>query len=204
MDLAHSHGVPAITSTADEIAKQVGARDHQGVMAKMPEYPYSELSTLLKRLPEEPFLLLLDGIQDPFNFGAILRSAEVFGVNGIIVPNASQARVTPQVVRSSAGAVHWIPIAETPDVSSAVSTLQEKGIRVIAADGASDQLLFEVDYIGSICLLIGNEGTGIDPKLVQQTDAAVRIPQSGNTESLNAAVATGVLCYEVNRQRVGT
>jgi 23S rRNA (guanosine2251-2'-O)-methyltransferase len=179
-----------------------GARDHQGLIALMPPYPYAPFEKLLQLLPERPLLIVLDHIQDPHNLGSILRSAEVFGVDGVVVPEVGQAAITPHVVRSSAGAVNRVSIAQVSDLAAAATALSDqRQVHLLVAAGDADASIEATDLRGGIAFVIGNEGSGVDPELRRVAAGAVRIPQCGRTESLNAAVAAGVLLYEARRQR---
>jgi 23S rRNA (guanosine2251-2'-O)-methyltransferase len=189
----------------DTLTGRCRSVEHQGLIAKMPEFPYADLEACLTAAPEgserAPLLVILDSIQDPFNFGAILRSAEVFGAAGIVVGRQNQSNITPHVSRSSAGAVNHLPVARVSDLVEAVKALQSRGYAVIGAAGESDREVTQIDLRRPIALVIGNEGAGLAPDIRGACDELVRIPQIGRTESLNAAVAAGILCYEVQRQR---
>ena len=186
---------------ADELTRRCGGLAHQGLMAKMPPYPYAEVEAVLEAGGAAPFFLVLDGIQDPFNFGAILRSADVFGVRGVFVRVEGQSEVTMQVARSSAGAVNHVRIARVSDLAALLGTLRSRGVKTLAATGEATQTVGECGLTGACAVVIGNEGEGVSEGVLSACDERVRIPQSGHVESLNAAVAAGVLCYEVQRQR---
>jgi 23S rRNA (guanosine2251-2'-O)-methyltransferase len=170
-------------------------------MAKMPPFPFADLRNVLDRAKSPAFFVILDGIQDPFNFGAILRSADVFGADGVFVPEENQSDVTVQVARSSAGAVNHVPISRVHDLGDLLRRLREKGVMSVAAAGAAAKSAADFDLTAPCALIIGNEGIGVRDEVLQACDAQIRIPQAGHVESLNAAVAAGVLCYEVQRQR---
>jgi len=194
-------GVRVIRESSEALTKLCGKSEHQGWVAKMPEYPYSTLDELLSNLSLSPFFILLDAIQDPFNFGSILRSAEVFGVDGVIVAREHQAKVSIHVARSSVGAVNWLPIAEVDDLVAAADQLQKTGLNLVAATEKGTLAPSKSPFDQPTVLMIGNEGTGIRDELLKRVSAQVAIPQSGHIQSLNAAVAAGILCYEVQRQR---
>jgi 23S rRNA (guanosine2251-2'-O)-methyltransferase len=199
--LAAGLSIPVEMRTAGELTRRCGGLAHQGLMAKMPPFPYADPDAVIEAGGAAPLFLVLDGIQDPFNFGAILRSAEVFGVQGVFVPSANQSEVTVQVARSSAGAVNHLPIAQAADLAGLLETLRSGGVKCVAATGAARQALGDCDLTGPCAVVIGNEGTGVRREVVAACDEQVRIPQAGRVESLNAAVAAGILCYEVQRQR---
>jgi len=200
-DTAARLGIEIVEAAAESMTRRCGGLAHQGLMAQMPPFPYADVDAVLNDGGEAAFFMVLDGVQDPFNFGAILRSADVFGATGVFVPAANQSDVTVQVARSSAGAVNYVPIAQAPDLVELLSRLRDRGVRSVAATGEAQRTLHESDLTGPVALVIGNEGIGIRAELLAACDEQVRIPQSGHVESLNAAVAAGILCYEVQRQR---
>lgn len=199
--LADRHDIPVVESDTAALTRRCGGLAHQGLLARMPPFTYADADQLLDDAPAPAFFVILDGIQDPFNFGAILRSADVFGAAGVFVPSVSQSEVTVQVARSSAGAVNHVPIAQVSDLSELLSKLRHRGVRSIAASGSAELEVSECDLRAPCALVIGNEGTGVRPDVLSACDLRVRIPQSGHIDSLNAAVAAGILCYEVQRQR---
>jgi 23S rRNA (guanosine2251-2'-O)-methyltransferase len=201
--LAAERSIPIAIETTDRLRQLCGASDHQGHLARMKPFPFASVDDLLAGLSANPLLALLDGIQDPHNFGAIVRSAEVLGVEGIVVPQARQSDVTAIVARSSAGAVNHLPLARAEHLADAARRLREQhGVRIIAADHRAQRLPFEHDWTVPSAVIIGNEAAGVSQTLRQVCDDVVRIPQSGRTESLNAAVAAGILFYEIRRQRL--
>lgn len=184
-----------------ELTRRCGSLEHQGLMAKMPPFPYRTLTDVIEGASQTPLILVLDRVQDPHNLGAIIRSAEVFGVDGIVIGTRSQCGVTAAVVRSSAGAIIHVPVAQVDDLAAAVCELSRRSIHVVSSSAESDIDLTEADFRQPAALLIGNEGTGIDAALLEASDIIIRIPQSGRVGSLNAAVAAGILLYEARRQR---
>lgn len=203
-ELARERGVPTLRGSATELTRLSGTSEHQGYLARMPPFPYFTSEELLANRLAEPFFLLLDGVQDPFNFGAIIRSAEVLGCDGIIVPERGQAEVNSHVVRASAGAVNFLPIARAQDLVAIATELRETGLTLVAASEKGDLSPSECDLRGPLALVIGNEGSGIRPELLERCDRSIRIPQSGRVGSLNAAVAAGILLYEAHRQRAAS
>lgn len=175
--------------------------EHQGLIARMPEYPYLSTDELIGNLSDQSFLLVLDGIQDAFNFGACLRCAEVFGVDAVLIGTKGQTGVNSQVVRSSSGAIHHIPIARDQDLTQALEKIQSAGVSLLAATEKAEKMLPTSDLRGAIAILVGNEGTGIAPERMKLVSDRVSIPQRGIVQSLNAAVATGIVLYEAVRQR---
>ena len=199
--LAESLKVPLRDSDSETLDRYCGRNEHQGLLARMPDYPYADAAPLLKQLTDRSFVLLLDRIQDPFNFGAILRSAEIFGVNAVFVPNREQARVSVHVARSSSGAINHIAIAEVESLSEAVQALKERGLKIVGASEKAEREPACSDFTHGVAVIIGNEGAGPNEELLSLCDEQLRIPQSGQVGSLNAAVAAGIFCYEVARQR---
>lgn len=199
--LAEERGVVYKIAPSDELAKLCKSQEHQGYLAKMPPYPYDDLNSFEKRWPKNPLLLVLDGIQDPYNFGAILRSADVLGVDAVLIGAQNQVRVTSQVARSSAGAVNHLPILRVSDLPDVLKLWKERGIKVYGASEKSTMPLYQMDFTRPTALIIGNEGAGIRAGLLAMCDQRITIPQFGHVESLNAAVSAGILLYEVSRQR---
>ncbi|MDA7503970.1 23S rRNA (guanosine(2251)-2'-O)-methyltransferase RlmB [bacterium] len=190
-----------LADDAAEIENLIHARDHQGMAANMTEFPTVALDELMEGLPENPFLLLLDRVQDPFNFGSILRSADLFGVNGIIIGESEQVGVTSHVARSSVGAVNYLNIATVASLPETVQTLLEKSYQIVAATEKGTSSPSQIDLQKPVAIVIGNEGKGIQHELLALCNQRCAIPQVGHIDSLNAAVAAGILCYEVHRQR---
>jgi len=199
--LADERSVPVKVETNEALSQLCGSADHQGLIAKMPPFPYADVDEILERPTAVSMFLVLDRIQDPFNFGAILRSAEVLGVDAVFVGQKNQSAVTSLVVRSSAGAVNHLPIAQVASLSDLAQRLKSSGIQLVGTSLDTEAELFQADFTKPTALLIGNEGSGIDDGLLQMCDSLVKIPQVGRTESLNAAVASGIVLYEVARQR---
>jgi 23S rRNA (guanosine2251-2'-O)-methyltransferase len=156
---------------------------------------------VLQKLGPGKFVLILSGIQDPFNFGSILRSADLFAVDAVIVPERGQAEVSAHVVRSSVGAVNYLDIVQSDSLAQTCRSVRTRGLRLIAATEAGGKIPESVNLRNGVGIIIGNEGGGIDEELLELCDERIRIPQSGHVGSLNAAVAAGILCYEVRRQR---
>ena len=175
--------------------------EHQGYLARMADFPYSDEHGVLAGLPPAPFCVVLDGIQDPYNFGAIARSAEVFGVDAVFIGTTGQVGVTSMVARSSAGAVNRVPIVRVNELDVLVEGLRQRGLRVVAASEKAEGVLMDQDFTRGSAIIVGNEGCGVRASLLERCDLRVRIPQVGKIGSLNAAVAASVFFYEVRRQR---
>lgn len=175
---------------------------HQGIMALLPAIEYVEIEDILdaaKEAGHPPFVLILDSIQDPHNFGAILRSAEAVGVDGIIIPKRRAVSVTGTVAKASAGAVLYSRIARVANLSQAVETLKKAGVWIAGAEMDGDEME-KAPLEGAIALIVGNEGEGISPLLKKNCDFLVSIPMQGQLNSLNASIAAAVLMYEKRRQ----
>ncbi|MCA9031621.1 MAG: 23S rRNA (guanosine(2251)-2'-O)-methyltransferase RlmB [Planctomycetaceae bacterium] len=195
--------IPCHDCSASELEQLLNRRDHQGCAARMPDFPYSDWEKVLTDLTESESacVLVLDRIQDPHNFGAILRSAEIFGAAAVIVPEREQSGVNSQVVRSSAGAVNHLPLVRMPSLVDAVKQLQQVRFRAVAGSEKATCAPANEQLTGRIVLVVGNEGVGPSADLMECCDSLVAIPQSGQVDSLNVAVAAGILLYEVARQR---
>jgi 23S rRNA (guanosine2251-2'-O)-methyltransferase len=199
--LAIKGGVTPRVDDHEALTRLCHTAEHQGYLARMTDFPYWDEDAVLAGLPPVPFCVILDGIQDPFNLGAIVRSAEVFGVDALFMAETGQVGVTSMVVRSSAGAVNRLPIVRVPGLEAVVTRLRERGLRVVAASEKGGVALKDYDFTRGSAVIIGNEGRGVSPALTALCDASVGIPQVGQIGSLNAAVAASVFFYEVRRQR---
>ncbi|MFL0270172.1 23S rRNA (guanosine(2251)-2'-O)-methyltransferase RlmB [Candidatus Clostridium radicumherbarum] len=181
------------------------SKAHQGVIAIVTPYDYFEVSDILKYAEEKnekPFILILDEIEDPHNFGAIIRSAEVCGVHGIIIPKRRNVGITPIVYKTSAGAVQHMKIAKVTNINAVIDDLKERGLWVYGADMDGENYCYEVDFSGAAALVIGSEGKGISKLTKSKCDVLTKIPMRGNINSLNASVAGGIMMYEVMKQRL--
>ena len=178
--------------------------NYQGVIAVVPPFDYCEVEDILecaKKRNEEPFILILDGIEDPHNLGSIIRTAETAGVHGIIIPKRRAASVNSTVNKTSAGAVEYMKIARVTNISDTISRLKENGIWICGTDINTDTYYYEQDLTGPIGIVIGNEGSGISNKVKNNCDFLVKIPMKGKITSLNASVSTGIVIYEALKQR---
>lgn len=203
VSLAMRSNLQATAVRDEEITKQCRSDEHQGLAARMPPFPYLSMQDLISGLPVHPVLVMLDRVHDSFNFGAIVRSADVLGIDGAIVGTREQAQVNSLSARSSAGAVNHVPIAQTEDLCSTVEMLANRGFQIIGTSDRATESIFETDFRRPTLLVIGNEGRGIQPALESLCTRFVQIPVLGKTNSLNAAVSAGILFYEVVRQRRG-
>lgn len=176
---------------------------HQGVIAFAASYNYADVEDILaiaEKKGEPPFLILLDGIEDPHNLGAIIRTANLAGAHGVIIPKRRAAGLTATVARTSAGAINFTPVAQVANLTQTMEELKKKNIWFVCADmGGTD--MYDLNMTGGIGLVIGNEGKGVSRLVSQTCDMIASIPMQGDIDSLNASVACGVLAYEIVRQR---
>lgn len=189
----------------EERINRITRKNHQGVVAFLSAVSYHSLSHIVPELYEEgitPFIVVLDGITDVRNFGAIARTCECAGVNAIVIPERGSVSVGADAVKTSAGALMSLPVCRERSLSSAVKFLKECGYTIVAATEKSDTRYTEGDYRGPVAIVMGSEDTGISEDIMRQCDMPVAIPQFGRIQSLNVSVAAGVMIYEVVRQRL--
>lgn len=178
---------------------------HQGVIAMTAAYTYAEVEDILEAAREKgepPFILLLDNIEDPHNLGAIIRTANLAGAHGVIIPKNRAVGLTATVARTSAGALNYTPVAKVTNLARTIEELKKQGMWFVCADMGGTQM-YDLDLKGSIGLVIGNEGEGVSKLVREKCDFIASIPMHGDIDSLNASVAAGVLAYEIVRQRMG-
>lgn len=178
---------------------------HQGVIAIVTPYKYCEVQDILtfaKEKGEKPFIVVLDEIEDPHNFGSIIRTAEICGAHGIVIPKRRNVGVTPVVYKTSAGAVEYMKIAKVTNINTVLEDLKKQGIWVYGADMEGKSYCFQEKLDGAIALVIGSEGKGISKLTKEKCDVLVKIPMAGNITSLNASVAAGIIMYEVLKQKI--
>jgi 23S rRNA (guanosine2251-2'-O)-methyltransferase len=203
--LARRAGVKVSYRTRDQLSAMAGSDDHQGVVARVAAVEYHTLDDLLA-VPasrgEPPFLLVLDRIQDPRNFGAVLRTAEVFGVHGVVVPKHHQVGLTEVAAKTAMGAVEHVRVARETNLVSSLEKIKQSGIWVYGASVAGGAAPWKTDLKGPLCLVVGGEGDGVRPLVARTCDGLLTIPMTGQVGSLNVAAAVAVLCYEAARQRL--
>ncbi|MBR6281312.1 MAG: 23S rRNA (guanosine(2251)-2'-O)-methyltransferase RlmB [Lachnospiraceae bacterium] len=176
---------------------------HQGVIAYIAAYDYASVEDIMeaaKAKGEDPFVIILDEIEDPHNLGAIIRTANQAGAHGVIIPKHRAAGLTATVARASAGAINYTPVAKVTNISSTIEALKELGMWFVCADMGGTRM-YDLNLKGPIGLVIGNEGKGISPLVKKNCDMVASIPMKGDIDSLNASVACGILAYEIVRQR---
>lgn len=177
---------------------------HQGVIAVSAAYAYSEIEDMLKKAKEkgeDPFLIFLDGILDPHNLGAVIRTANQAGAHGVVIPKRRAVGLTPTVAKTSAGAINYTPVAKVTNLSATINDLKKRGMWFICAD-MDGTLMYDMNLTGPVGLVIGSEGDGVSSLVKKNCDMSAAIPMKGETGSLNASVATAVLAYEIVRQRM--
>jgi len=206
LKLAKEKGVPVRNREKADISRICGTEHHQGVALRVEEFSFTELDDILDhcRASEgKGLLLVLDGVQDPHNLGAIIRSAACAGAHGVIIPKDRAAGITPTVEKSSAGAVETVAVAQVVNVAQTLEDLKKDGFWIFGASDSAPDVLFRQDFTGAVVLVIGSEGEGIRPLVRKRCDALFSIPMQGGVSSLNASVAAGVALFEVVRQRMG-
>lgn len=180
------------------------SRKHQGVIAVAAAYEYSEVEDMLalaEKKGEDPFIILLDNIEDPHNLGAIIRTANLAGAHGVIIPKRRAVGLTATVAKTSAGALNYTPVAKVTNLVKTMEELKEKGLWFVCAD-MGGEVMYRQNLTGPIGLVIGNEGEGVGRLVKEKCDFTASIPMQGDIDSLNASVAAGVLAYEIVRQRL--
>lgn len=178
---------------------------HQGVIAYAAAYEYAQVDDILKIAQEKgeaPFLFLLDNIEDPHNLGAMIRTANLVGAHGVIIPKRRAVGLTATVAKTSAGALNYTPVAKVTNLGNTIDALKKEGLWFVCADMEGEEM-YSLDLKGPIGMVIGNEGEGVSRLVKEKCDFVASIPMQGNIDSLNASVAAGVLSYEILRQRMG-
>lgn len=177
---------------------------HQGVIAQTAAYAYAEVEDILeaaRKKGEDPFIFVLDNIEDPHNLGAIIRTANLAGAHGVIIPKNRAVGLTPVVARTSAGALNYTPVAKVTNIARTIERLKKEGIWFVCADMGGTRM-YDLNLTGPIGLVIGNEGQGVSKLVKENCDFIASIPMKGDIDSLNASVAAGILAYEIVRQRL--
>ncbi|MGM0502583.1 MAG: 23S rRNA (guanosine(2251)-2'-O)-methyltransferase RlmB [Bacillota bacterium] len=203
-NLTQQNNVPLEKVTKDDLNNIAKSHAHQGVIAFAEALKYYSLDNLIEQAKlnsDNPFLILLDEIKDPHNFGSILRTAEAAGADGVIIPKRRAVGFTPVVAKASAGAVEYLPVAQVTNLARTIEQLKETGFWIAGADLEARQSCYQADLTGSLALVIGSEGSGMRRLVKEKCDFLVKMPMKGQIESLNASVAAGILIYESLRQR---
>ena len=201
---AKENGIIIVEKDKNQMRQMAQNENYQGVIAIVPPYEYCEIEDILEKAKmknEDPFVLILDGIEDPHNLGSIIRTAETAGVHGIIIPKRRAACVNSTVNKVSAGAVQHMKIARVTNISDSIEKLKEAGLWICGTDINTNTYYNEQDLTGPLGIVIGNEGSGISEKVKKNCDFLVKIPMKGKVNSLNASVSAGIVIYETLRQR---
>ena len=202
---AKKHDVILQFVTKERLNQLSETGKHQGVIAHAAAYEYAQVEDMLelaKSRGEDPFIFLLDNIEDPHNLGAIIRTANLAGAHGVIIPKRRAVGLTATVARTSAGALNYTPVARVTNLKKTVEDLKKQGLWFVCAD-MDGTVMYDLDLKGPIGLVIGNEGEGVSRLMKENCDFVAGIPMKGDIDSLNASVAAGVLAYEIVRQRLG-
>lgn len=207
IELAESRNISVKRAPRSTLDQAVGNSHHQGVMARVTAARYADVDDLLSSVAarvgseKEPLVLLLDGVEDPRNLGAILRTAECAGVDGVFVPERRAAGLTDSVAKAAAGAVEHVPVARATNLTRLIEKLKERNVWVIGADAEASMNYTEWDWTRPSAVVLGGEGTGLHRLVRENCDVLVRIPVLGKIQSLNVSVAAGIFLYEALRQR---
>jgi 23S rRNA (guanosine2251-2'-O)-methyltransferase len=206
MRLARGGGIEVRMTTRDALDREAPNALHQGVLAIVAVRGYAALDDILK-IPDQkkqsPLFLVLDGVEDPRNLGAILRTAEVAGVHGVIIPERRAAGLTETAAKTAAGAVEYVPVVKVVNIVNTLEDLKKSGIWIAGADAGGDLVYWDADFIRPTAIILGGEGKGIRRLVREHCDYLVSLPLMGRINSLNVSVASGALLYEVLRQRRG-
>ncbi len=202
--MANEKKVIIVQKDKKQMDMMAQSENYQGVIAVVPPYEYAEVEDVLevaKERNEEPFILILDGIEDTHNLGAIIRTAETAGIHGIIIPKRRAAQVNSTVSKVASGALQYMKIARVNNITDTISKLKDNGIWVCGTTIDAEKYYYDQDLTGPLAIVIGNEGKGISDLVKRNCDFSVKIPMKGNVTSLNASVSTGIIVYEAVKQR---
>ena len=205
ISMARERNIPIIEVDKRRLDSMSNNNRHQGVIAYVTPYRYQEIADILKIAEdrkEKPFILILDEIEDPHNLGSIVRTAELSGVHGVVIPKRRSVGVNSTVYKTSVGAVNHMAIAKVTNIARVIDELKEEGIFVYGADMQGETLCYDTNFSGGVALVIGNEGKGLSRLVKEKCDGIVSIPMVGKVNSLNASVAAGILMYEVMKTRL--
>ncbi len=202
--IANEKKVIIVQKDKKQMDMMAQSENYQGVIAVVPPYEYSEVEDILelaKERNEEPFILILDGIEDTHNLGAIIRTAETAGVHGIIIPKRRAAQVNSTVSKVASGALEYMKIARVNNITDTISKLKDKGVWICGTAIDAEKYYYDQNLTGPLAIVIGNEGKGISELVKRNCDFLVKIPMKGKVTSLNASVSTGIIVYEAVKQR---
>ena len=205
LGLAKSKKIVIVEVEKNKLDEMSENRNHQGIIAIVPPFEYSDVDEILKyaqNKDEDPFIIMLDGIEDVHNLGSIIRTAETAGAHGVIIPKRRGALVNATVSKTSAGAVEYMRVARVNNLNDTIQELKDKGLWIYGTDMEAKNYYYNEKLIGPICLVIGSEGFGMSNLVKKNCDSLIKIPMLGNVTSLNASVSAGITIYEVVKQRI--
>ena len=205
INIAREKGLVLKEVDRKKLDSMCGGINHQGVIAQVTPYKYYEIADMLnlaKKRNQDPFIVILDEIEDPHNLGSIIRTAELCGVHGIIIPKRRNVGITSTVYKCSVGAIEHMRIAKVTNINAAIDELKKEGLWIYGADIAGDEYSYEVNFSGPCAMVIGSEGRGISKLTLKKCDKLVKIPMVGKINSLNASVAGGIMMYEILKGRL--
>lgn len=200
---ARQKGIVVRFESKENMERRSEGHKHQGVIAYVAAYDYVSVEDILQKAAdkgEPPFVMILDGVEDPHNLGAIIRTANIVGAHGVIIPKRRACGLTETVVKTSAGAIEYTPVCKVTNITQTIEFLKKQNIWVVGADMSGD-MMYDVDMKGALAIVIGGEGSGLSKLVRESCDFVAQIPMSGEITSLNASVASAVLMYEAHRQR---
>ena len=208
LKLAKTKGIVTVEADKIKLDKMITQdneklKNSQGIVASVTDYEYYDVQDILdyaKEKGENPFIIILDKIEDPHNLGAIIRSAECMGVHGIIIQKRNACQITDIVEKTAAGAVNYMRVARVTNITRAIEDLKKAGLWIYGLDMEGANTIYDTDLTGSIGIVVGNEGEGLSRLVRESCDGIIKIPMVGNTESLNASVSTAITIYEIARQ----
>ena len=203
IEICREKRIPVKYADSRKLDKLCGGAAHQGVAAFAAAHDYAELDdifNLAQSRGESPFIVICDGLEDPHNLGAILRTAEAAGVHGVIIPKRNSVTLNYTVAKTSAGAIEYVPVVKVTNIAGTIDTLKDRGVWVFGADMEGTPWT-ELDFTGSAALVIGSEGRGLSKLVREKCDFIASLPMKGRINSLNASVAAGILMFEASRQR---
>ena len=201
LTLIKNNKIAVVSVSPNEMDKMSNGGVHQGIAAELKPYQTVSLEEIIAKAKkkEKKIIVMLDGIEDPHNLGAILRSADVFEASGIVLPKHNSVSLNATVAKTSAGAINYVPVAVVNNLNQAIKTLKEEGYWVVATDGSAQISYSSIKYDFPVVVVIGSEGKGVSPLVLKNSDYIVKIPQYGHVNSLNASVAAGILLAEVHK-----
>lgn len=202
LELLSKKGIEPKYVDLDSLNRMSNNGNHQGIIVETFPHEYSSLEEIINcsKGKKQPLILILDEIEDPQNFGAILRSADAFGIDGVVIKNNNQVPLNWTVAKVSTGAIEYVKVAQVANLNNAIRILKDKGFWIYAADGSGETSYEKVDYSGSVALIVGSEGRGISDLTMKNSDFIIKIPMCGHVNSLNVAVSTGILLSRIRNK----